>query len=95
MIRLTVEAGSILEGSTIDELQDKYDMDIVLHGNGKEMTVHPSGDICVEAGESLVIFALHHRVMEIVSRNRPKRRQVMSQSFLGRYTRWLWAVLIV
>ncbi len=75
MIRLTVEAGSILEGSTIDGLQDKYDMDIVLHGNGKEMTVHPSGDICVEAGESLVIFALHHRVMEIVSRNRPKHGQ--------------------
>jgi len=74
MIRLKVEAGSILEGSTIDELQDGHDMDIVLHGSGNDMTVHPDGDICVEAGDSLVIFALHRRVMEIVSQNSPKRK---------------------
>jgi voltage-gated potassium channel len=71
MIKLIVEAGSILDGTEIDELQQDYDMDIVLHGHGDDMNVHPSGDICVATGDTLVIFAEHNRVMEIVSRNRP------------------------
>ncbi|MEO0562908.1 MAG: TrkA family potassium uptake protein [Chloroflexota bacterium] len=71
MIKLIVEEGSILDGLTIDALQDQYDMDIVLHGHDEVMNVHPSGDICVAPGETLVIFAEHTRVMEIVSKNRP------------------------
>lgn len=73
MIKLVVEAGSILDGLKIDVLQQKYDMDIVLHGRDDEMNVHPDGDITVNAGATLVIFAEHNRVMEIVSRNRPER----------------------
>ncbi len=76
MIKLIVEAGSILDGLTIDDLQNTYDMDIVLHGRDDVMNVHPDGSIVVMPGATLVIFAEHKRVMEIVSRNRPQRNRV-------------------
>lgn len=70
MIRLDVADGSVFDGSTIDQLQDDFNMDIVLHGRNAEMDVHPEGAIDVAAGDTLVIFAEHRRVIEIVSRNR-------------------------
>lgn len=70
MIRILVEHGSIFDGSTIDTLQEKYNMDIVLHGHGDHMVVHPEGSIKVSGGDTLVIFAEHKRIIEIVSRNR-------------------------
>jgi voltage-gated potassium channel len=75
MIRLIVARDAILDGNTIDVLQDTYDMDIVLHGHADEMTVHPEGNIQVSAGDTLVIFAEHNRVIDIVSRNRPQPRR--------------------
>jgi Trk K+ transport system NAD-binding subunit len=76
MIRLDVVAETIFEGSTIDTLQDEHDMDIVLHGRGEKTVVHPAGEICVEAGDTLVVFAEHHRIMEIVSQNHPNRKRL-------------------
>ncbi|MEL7234260.1 MAG: hypothetical protein AAGK74_07180, partial [Chloroflexota bacterium] len=76
MIRLDVAAGSIFAGVTIDRLQDEQNMDIVLYGRDDNMTVHPQGDILVGVGDTLVLFAEHHRVMEIVSQNRPDRKQL-------------------
>lgn len=78
MIRLDVEEGSFLDGSSIDHLQDEYQMDIVLHGCGEDMTVHPEGAIHVNAGDTLVVFAEHRRIMEIVSQNRPQRKRLPS-----------------
>jgi voltage-gated potassium channel len=75
MIKLVVEAGSILDGKKIDDLQTAYDMDIVLHGRDDAMQVHPDSETLVQPGATLVIFAEHNRVMEIVSRNRPQRNR--------------------
>lgn len=72
MIRLKVENESFMSGKTIDFLQDDQDIDIVLYGNGSgEMTVHPPGDVVVQSGDTLVLFASHSKITEIVSRNRP------------------------
>lgn len=70
MIRLTVERGSFLEGASIGKLQDGYHMDIVLHERGGDASVHPKDTIIVQAGDTLVIFAKHSQVVDIVSRNR-------------------------
>jgi Trk K+ transport system NAD-binding subunit len=70
MIRLKVEPDSFLDGKTLGKLEDDHDMDIVLHLRGSESEVHPSQDIVVQAGDSLVIFANHTQIIEIVSRNR-------------------------
>jgi Trk K+ transport system NAD-binding subunit len=70
MIRLTVERQSFMDNSTIDVLQEDNDIDIVLHGHGGQMQVHPDGDIPVTAGDTLVIFAHHNKITGIVSRNR-------------------------
>ena len=74
MIKLCVAPESFMEHRTIDELQGDEDIDIVLHGTGdEEPVVHPDGNIKVSAGDTLVLFARHARITEIVSRNHPNR----------------------
>ncbi len=72
MIRLQVEPGSFMDGSTIALLQDENDMDIVLHERNDQVNVHPEGDLPVRAGDIIVTFAKHTRIMEIVARNRKR-----------------------
>ncbi len=74
MIRLTVEPGSFLDGENIGNLQTKNDMDIVLHGRNDHVEVHPKGKTTVEAGDTLVIFARHDKIIEIVSRNQRRSK---------------------
>ncbi len=69
MIRLQVEPGSFMDGSTIAALQDENDMDIVLHERDDQVNVHPEGDLSVCAGDIIVTFAKHTRIMQIVARN--------------------------
>ena len=75
MIRMTVEAGSFMEDATVGTLQKDNDMDIVLHGHKENMIVQPAHDTIVQAGDTLVIFARHDHILNIVSRNRPKHRR--------------------
>lgn len=70
MIRLKVEAGSFLEGATVGMLQERYQMDIVLHEREGAATVHPGDQVRVAAGDTLVLFAQHSRIVDIVTRNR-------------------------
>jgi Trk K+ transport system NAD-binding subunit len=78
MIRLDVQPDSFLDNDFVDDLQNKYDMDIVLHGRGDDIQVHPDGHALVSAGDTLVIFAKHDKVIDIVSRN--QQRSARSQS---------------
>ncbi len=70
LIRLQVEPGSFMDGRTIAALQDENDMDIVLHERDDHVEVHPEGELPVRAGDIIVTFAKHTRIMEIVARNR-------------------------
>jgi Trk K+ transport system NAD-binding subunit len=70
MIRLKVEPGSFLEGKEVGALQRDNVMDIVLHERGGAVTVQPARDIVVQAGETLVIFARHDTIVDVVRRNR-------------------------
>lgn len=69
-MRLTVLSGSFMEGATVGVLQDEYDMDIVLHGRGDAVEVQPSRDLHLQAGDTVVIFAQHDRILDIASKNR-------------------------
>lgn len=73
MIRLHVEPDSFLAGKTIGALQENEDMDIVLHGSAEGVDVHPRSDATVQAGDTLVLFAHHHKINSIVARNRRQR----------------------
>jgi voltage-gated potassium channel len=73
MIRLQVEPGSFLDGGTVGQLQESNNMDIVLHGREGTVEVQPNSNISVNGGDTLVIFARHDRVINIVERNRPPR----------------------
>lgn len=70
LIRLRVEPGSFMDGCTIEELQQTHEMDIVLHGQDGSVRVHPDHEALVRAGDTLVIFARHHRITDVVARNR-------------------------
>jgi voltage-gated potassium channel len=70
LIRLQIEPGSFMDGSTINALQDENDMDIVMHERNEQVEVHPAGELAVRAGDTLVIFARHTHIMQIVARNR-------------------------
>ena len=70
MIQLVVSEGSFMEGETIDVLQEDEDIDIVLHGKvSEEPVVHPDGDIIVKMNDTLVLFARHDKIVDIVTRN--------------------------
>ncbi len=72
MIKLQVRAGSFMDGQTIEHLQDDEGVDVVLHGrNGQEPDVHPPRGTIVQGGDTLVLFAQHSKITDIVSRNRP------------------------
>ncbi len=72
MIRLKVAQGSFLSGKTIDNIQNQQKMDIVLHSRNETPEVHPAGDIVVQPGDTLVIFAPHSKIVDIASRNRQR-----------------------
>jgi Trk K+ transport system NAD-binding subunit len=73
MIRLEVAPGSFLDGKTIGTLQDAENLDIVLHGRAGNVQVHPANDQWVSAGDTLIIFAQHHKITDVVSRNQGRR----------------------
>ena len=69
MIRLTVQSGSFLDGKDVGTLQEKNDMDIVLHGRDTSIEIQPSRDFIVQAGDTLVIFSRHDQIINIATRN--------------------------
>lgn len=69
MIRLEVQSGSFLANQTIGKLQDDNDTDIVLHERDGAIQVQPDNQLLVRAGDKLVLFARHDRVITIVERN--------------------------
>lgn len=74
MMRLQVEPGSFLDGTTLGRLQDENDMDIVLHGRGGHFDVQPDNALTAQGGDTLVIFARHDRIIDLVERNRRATR---------------------
>jgi Trk K+ transport system NAD-binding subunit len=72
MIRLTVAPGSFLDGAQVGVLQDAHNMDIVLHKRSGDARVHPARDATICAGDTLVIFAQHHKITDVVARNAVK-----------------------
>ncbi|MBN1562499.1 MAG: TrkA family potassium uptake protein [Anaerolineae bacterium] len=70
MIQLIVNSGSFLDGKTVGALQEDENLDIVLHSRADDVQVHPAGDRVVRAGDTLVLFALHRKIVAVVARNR-------------------------
>jgi len=71
-VSLKVNKGSFFDGRTIEDVQHDERVDIVLHGSGEEVVVRPGGHIRVRAGDTLVIFAEHNRILALARRNRPR-----------------------
>ena len=69
MTRFNVVEDSFLDGETVGHLQSEYDMDIVLYGREETTEVQPAHDFVVRYDDTLVIFARHKTILEIVSRN--------------------------
>ncbi len=84
MIRFIVGAESFMDGATVDDIQENEGVDIVLlhRENGgadvaestRHPDVHPDGKVIVKAGDTIVLFAHHDRITEILGRNEKGRR---------------------
>lgn len=72
-LRLNVERGSFLDGGAVGEVEGRHGVEIVLHRRGDEVRVDPPGDALLRAGDDVVLFARHGRILEIVDRNRAAR----------------------
>jgi Trk K+ transport system NAD-binding subunit len=73
IVRLTVAAGSSFEGRTVGNIQERYDVDIVLlvRDDDSMADVHPPSDMLVRAGDSLTVFLAFNALAEFLTRNRP------------------------
>lgn len=69
MIRLKITEHSFMRGQLIRDLQDRNDMDIVLHERDGVVDVHPPSDMLVEMNDTIVLFARHDQIISLVSRN--------------------------
>jgi Trk K+ transport system NAD-binding subunit len=69
-VRFQVRPSGPLQGMTVAELEEKETLEVVLVGNGGGSRVDPPADQRLEAGDEVVIFARHDRVLEVVTRNR-------------------------
>ena len=79
-MRLTVAEGSYLAGSTVGDLQAEHEMDIVLVDAAGTAAVQPSRELEVKVGDSVVFFARHDRVLEVLSLNMGKRSSPASRA---------------
>ncbi len=69
MVRLTIAAGSLMDGRTVADVQDTCEVDIVLHERSEGIDVHPAADTLLEAGDTIIVFARHTRVTYLVEQN--------------------------
>lgn len=74
MFRLTVSPKSYYDGRRIGSIQDRYDVDVVLHARDTLADVHPDNDIVVQPGDTLVIFAQLEKIRELSNLNRANAR---------------------
>lgn len=70
MIQLEVNPGSFMDGKTIGTLQSDENLDIVLRSHNGSVEVHPDKTEIVRGGNTLVMFALHCKITDVVTRNR-------------------------
>ena len=75
MIRLVLRRGSFMDGRSVDEIQEREGVDIVLlhRRDDGSPDVHPSGDIIVRGGDTIVLFSHHDLITEIIGRNETGR----------------------
>lgn len=73
-VRLKVRPGSFMEGGTVAALQEEEDVDLVLLSRQGRADVHPGPETRLVAGDDVVLFARHVRVLELVARNRKGRK---------------------
>ncbi len=71
MIRMVVRGGSFLDGQTVSAIQESEGVDIVLlyRAEYDSPDVHPRGDVNVRGGDTLVLFAQHDQITELIGRN--------------------------
>jgi voltage-gated potassium channel len=55
--RVTIQAGSTLEGCTVAQVEKELDITVVLHQGPEGIDPHPAPDVVLCAGDCLVVFA--------------------------------------
>lgn len=72
-LRLTASADSFLVRDPVGKIEKENQLEVVLIGHDGSMTIDPEADLRIEAGDDVVVFARHDRILDVVSRNRRGR----------------------
>jgi len=72
--RVDIEAGSFLVGMEIGRVERDNELEVTLLRDEGGVTVDPDEAIELRAGQSVVVFAEHVRVLDVVARNRGAAR---------------------
>ncbi len=73
MVKIEVQEGTFLDGHTVEELQKRHQMDIVLHERENKVQVQPPGHVIVQAGDTVILFARFAQVVDMSAHSRRPR----------------------
>lgn len=70
LARLETQPGSLLIGRSIDEIEQGYDVSVVLLRQNSQSDFHPAGDRCLEPANVLVVFGGPEQLGRLTRANR-------------------------
>jgi Trk K+ transport system NAD-binding subunit len=73
--RVDIVPGSFMEGVAIGTVERENELEVTLLRTGEGITVDPDEAHDLRAGETVVVFAEHARVLDVVARNRGAGRR--------------------
>ncbi len=73
--RIDIQGGSFLDRMKVGDVERDNDLEVSLLHDGDSVTVDPDADVSLRAGQSVVVFARHERVLDVVARNRRAGRK--------------------
>ncbi len=73
MVKIEVQQGTFLDGHTVEDLQKRHKMDIVLHERDNKVQVQPPGHVIVQAGDTVIVFARYAQVIDMSANSRRPR----------------------
>lgn len=75
LARYTIRTSSALAVMTIGQLEQQYDVSIVLHQRAEKSDLHPPDTLALQAGDLIAVFADRNALDQIARANRDKTPQ--------------------
>ena len=92
--RMTVHGGSLLKGYSVAQLEEEFDITVVLYRGPDLFDPHPAPDIILQAGDYLVIFASLESLSRLREANGEPNSPAREATGRSRRRSWLARLLL-